>query len=59
MAVGEFRLHRGAVDDETRCVVRAVRADDLGAVCDVALLDGAGVPRVELVGVQLVRLDSR
>jgi acyl transferase domain-containing protein len=56
MAVGEFRLHRGgAVAGETRCVVRAVRADDAGGVCDVALLDGSGEPRVELVGVHLVR----
>lgn len=56
MAVGEVRLHRGgAVEGEVRCIVRAVRADDAGAVCDAALLDGAGVPQVELVGVHLVR----
>jgi hypothetical protein len=56
MSVGEVRLHRrGAVDGETRCVVRAGRADDAGAVCDVALVDNSGVPHVELVGVHLVR----
>jgi acyl transferase domain-containing protein/NADP-dependent 3-hydroxy acid dehydrogenase YdfG len=56
MGVGEFRLRRrGPVEGETRCVVRAVRADDAGAICDIALLSAYGVPYVELVGVHLVR----
>lgn len=54
MAVGEIRLHR-RVDGATRCVVRAGRADDTGAVCDAALVDDSGVPHVELVGIHLVR----
>jgi hypothetical protein len=56
MAVREFRLRRrGPLGDESRCVVRAVSADDTGAVCDLALLDADGVPRAEIVGVHLVR----
>jgi acyl transferase domain-containing protein/NADP-dependent 3-hydroxy acid dehydrogenase YdfG len=56
MAVDECRVHRpGAVEAATRCVVRALRADDSTAVCDVALIDSDGSPRVELLGVQLVR----
>ena len=49
MGVGEVRLRRrGPVDGEARCIVRAVRVDDAGAVCDVGLVDADGVPRVEL-----------
>jgi hypothetical protein len=56
MAIGECRVHRpGAVEAEARCVVVARRADDLTAACDVALIDVDGSPRVELLGVQLVR----
>ena len=56
MAVHECRVHRpGAVEAATRCVVRALRADDATATCDVALIDPDGSPRVELLGVQLVR----
>ena len=56
MAIGECRVHRpGAVEAEVRCVVIARRADDLTAACDVALIDPDGSPRVELLGVQLVR----
>jgi NADP-dependent 3-hydroxy acid dehydrogenase YdfG/acyl carrier protein len=56
MAVDECRVHRpGAVEAATRCVVRALRADDSTAVCDVALIDADGAPRIELLGVQLVR----
>jgi NAD(P)-dependent dehydrogenase (short-subunit alcohol dehydrogenase family) len=56
MAVDEIRLHgQGVVDDPTRCVVRAVSADGTGAVCDAALLDADGRPRVELIGIRLVR----
>jgi len=56
MAVDEVRLYRnGAVDDQTRCVVQAVSADDSGAVCNAALLDAGGLARVELIGIRLVR----
>jgi hypothetical protein len=56
MAVDECRVYRlGAVEAATRCVVRALRADDSTAACDVALIDPDGSPRVELLGVQLVR----
>ena len=56
MAIGECRVHRpGAVEAEVRCVVVAQRADDVTAACDVALIDLDGSPRVELLGVQLVR----
>jgi acyl transferase domain-containing protein/NADP-dependent 3-hydroxy acid dehydrogenase YdfG len=56
MAVHECRVHRqGAVEAATRCVIRALRADDSTAACDVALIDPDGSPRVELLGVQLVR----
>jgi hypothetical protein len=36
-------------------VVVAQRADEFTASCDVALIDKDGSPRVELLGVQLVR----
>ena len=56
MAIGECRVFRpGAVEAEVRCVVLARKADDLTAACDVALIDPDGSPRVELLGVQLVR----
>ena len=56
MAIGECRVHRlGAVEAEVRCVVIARKADDLTAACDIALIDPDGSPRVELLGVQLVR----
>jgi hypothetical protein len=56
MSIGECRVHRpGAVESEVRCVVVARRADDVTATCDVALIDLDGSPRVELLGVQLVR----
>jgi hypothetical protein len=56
MAIGECRVHRpGAVEAEVRCVVVARRADEFSAACDVALIDPDGSPRVELLGVQLVR----
>jgi acyl transferase domain-containing protein len=56
MGVRECRVYRqGAVAETARCVVRGQWADDSGAECDVALLDGDGVPRVELLGVRLVR----
>jgi len=56
MAIAECRVHRpGVVEAEARCVVVAQRADDSTAACDVALIDPDGSPRVELLGVQLVR----
>ena len=57
MAVDEVRVHRwGAADGgAAQGVVRGVRADATGAVCDAALLDPDGTPRVELLGIQLVR----
>jgi hypothetical protein len=56
MGVGEVRLHRREpIPSESRCLVRAVRVDDAGAVCDVGLVDAGGIPRIELVGVRLVR----
>jgi acyl transferase domain-containing protein/NADP-dependent 3-hydroxy acid dehydrogenase YdfG/acyl carrier protein len=56
MAIRECRVHRpGVVEAEALCVVVAQRADDFSAACDVALIDLDGSPRVELLGVQLVR----
>ncbi|GIJ72928.1 hypothetical protein Voc01_078450 [Virgisporangium ochraceum] len=56
MSVSEVRLHRrGPAAEELRCVVRAVRADADGAVCDVILRDRDGAPHAELLGVHLVR----
>jgi NADP-dependent 3-hydroxy acid dehydrogenase YdfG len=56
MSVSEVRLHRrGTATDDVRCVVRAVRADADGAVCDIVLRDRDGAPRAELLGVHLVR----
>jgi hypothetical protein len=57
MAIRECRIYRpGPVEAEIRCVVRArTNPDDTRAECDVALIDPDGSPRVELVGVQLVR----
>jgi acyl transferase domain-containing protein len=56
MAIRECRVHRpGAIEAEARCIVVARRVDDSSATCDVALIDPDGSPRVELLGVQLVR----
>ena len=56
MAISECLVHRpGAVEAEVRCVVIARKADDVTAACDIALIDPDGSPRVELLGVQLVR----
>jgi hypothetical protein len=56
MAIAECRVHRpGVLEAEARCVVVARRADEFTAACDVALIDPDGSPRVELLGVQLVR----
>lgn len=56
MAVRECRVFRqGAVADTVHCVVRAKQAGEATAECDVALIDPDGTPRVELIGVQLVR----
>ncbi|MDQ0792389.1 acyl transferase domain-containing protein [Streptomyces sp. B1I3] len=59
MAVAECRVHRrGPAQDTVRCVVRARRAHETGARCDVALIDPDGCLRVELLGVELVRRPS-
>ncbi|MGW4234443.1 SDR family NAD(P)-dependent oxidoreductase [Streptomyces sp. NPDC004980] len=59
MAVAECRVHRrGPVTGTLRCVVRARKAHDTGARCDVALIDPDGSVRVELRGVELVRRPS-
>jgi len=56
MGIGECRVYRrGPLFAESRCVVRAVRVDESGAVCDAALLDPDGTTRLELAGIQLVR----
>jgi malonyl CoA-acyl carrier protein transacylase/NADP-dependent 3-hydroxy acid dehydrogenase YdfG len=56
MGIGECRVYRrGLLFAESRCVVRAVRVDESGAVCDAALLDPDGTTRLELAGIQLVR----
>lgn len=59
MAVAECRVHRyGPAEDTVRCVVRARKVHDTGARCDVALVDPDGLPRTELLGVELVRRPS-
>jgi hypothetical protein len=59
MAVAECRVHRGGpITDTVRCVVRTRKVHDTGARCDLALIDQDGVPRVELIGVELVRRPS-
>ena len=56
MGVRECRVYReGALQDAARCVVHARQAGDSSAECEVALMDADGAPRVELLGVQLVR----
>jgi acyl transferase domain-containing protein/NADP-dependent 3-hydroxy acid dehydrogenase YdfG len=56
MGIRECRLYRGgAVAGDIRCVIRAEDAGDWGAECDVALIDPDGSPRIELLGVRLVR----
>ncbi|MFD9292311.1 SDR family NAD(P)-dependent oxidoreductase [Streptomyces sp. NPDC060030] len=59
MAVAECRVHRrGPVQGAVRCVVRAVKVHETGARCDAALIDPDGTPRIELLGVELVRRPS-
>ncbi|MFF5897469.1 SDR family NAD(P)-dependent oxidoreductase [Streptomyces argenteolus] len=59
MAVAECRVHRrGPVDGPVRCVVKARKVHETGARCDAALVDADGSPRVELIGVELVRRPS-
>lgn len=59
MAVAECRVHRrGPIQGAVRCVVRARKVHDTGARCDLALIDQGGAPRVQLLGVELVRRPS-
>ncbi|HWU07869.1 MAG TPA: SDR family NAD(P)-dependent oxidoreductase, partial [Streptomyces sp.] len=59
MAVAECRVQRsGPVQGAVRCVVQARKVHDTGGRCDVALVDPDGFPRVELLGVELVRRPS-
>jgi hypothetical protein len=56
MAIRECRVYRpGLAGSEVRCLVRAVQVDGAGARCDIALVDPDLSPRVELIGVHLVR----
>ncbi|TDC22841.1 SDR family oxidoreductase [Streptomyces sp. 8K308] len=56
MAVAECRVYRrGAAQAPVRCVVWARKVHDTGARCDLVLLDQGGTPRVELLGVELIR----
>lgn len=56
MSVREFRVFReGPITKPVRCVVRGRKAGDSVAECDIALIDADGRPRLELLGVQLVR----
>lgn len=56
MFVAAYRLHRlGPLPDRGRCVVRAGGTRGDVARCDVVVLDPDGAPRVELLGVELVR----
>ena len=55
MSVAEFRVHHnGSVNGEVQAVVRGGDVIGDGASCDIALLDAAGRPIAELVGVGLV-----
>ncbi|MFD7863575.1 SDR family NAD(P)-dependent oxidoreductase [Streptomyces sp. NPDC059783] len=60
MAVAECRVHRrGPVAaDGVRCVVRGRKTHATGARCDAALIDADGAVRLELIGVELVRVPS-
>jgi acyl transferase domain-containing protein/NADP-dependent 3-hydroxy acid dehydrogenase YdfG len=56
MAVDVLRVHRtGPAPGPLRCLVRGHTVSDGQSRCDIALLDGDGEPRAELVGVSLIR----
>jgi hypothetical protein len=56
MAVGELRVHRtGPALGPLRCLVRAGTVSDGQSRCDIVLFDEDGLPRVELLGVNLIR----
>jgi hypothetical protein len=56
MGVEEVRLHgHGPVSGRARCVVLPREDDPQRPLCDLAVLDGDGRPRAELLGVSLVR----
>jgi acyl transferase domain-containing protein/NADP-dependent 3-hydroxy acid dehydrogenase YdfG len=56
MALDRCRVHRvGPAPAPLRCLVRAGSTVDGQTRCDIALLDPDGEPRVELLGVSLIR----
>lgn len=56
MAVAALHVHRtGPAPGPLRCVVRAGQLSDGQSHCDVVLLDDDGQPRIELLGVSLIR----
>ncbi|WP_460447720.1 SDR family NAD(P)-dependent oxidoreductase, partial [Angustibacter aerolatus] len=56
MAVERCVVHRfGRAEGELRVVVHAREVHAAGARCDVVLVDPDGAPRVQLVGVELIR----
>jgi acyl transferase domain-containing protein/NADP-dependent 3-hydroxy acid dehydrogenase YdfG len=56
MGVDALRVHRaGPAPGPLRCLVRAGTVADGQTRCDIALLDADGAPRVELLGVSLIR----
>lgn len=56
MAVAELRVHRtGPAPGPLRCLVRAGIISDGQSQCDIGLLDEDGQPRIELLGVSLIR----
>ncbi|MCK9931889.1 SDR family oxidoreductase [Frankia sp. Mgl5] len=60
IAVRECRIHRpGLLREPARGVVHARGIDGVHTHCDVAVLDGDGAPRIELLGVELVLRPDR
>jgi len=58
MGAAEFRLFRpGPLDGPARCIVRGRHVGAVHALCDVAVIDDAGV-RSELIGLSMVRRPS-
>jgi hypothetical protein len=55
VAVRECRIHRtGLLAGPARSIVRSRGVHDTGAHCDVAVLDDDGIPRIELLDVEMV-----